>query len=104
MQGHTKELPVFKRGTSLYKVPGNKFAAPITYASNPLIAGYTPGKMENYMASGAYFMNFGNESGRIICFTENTNFRAFYWGTNKLLANATFFGSQLSSSSLQREE
>lgn len=98
------ELPVFKRGTALYKVPENKFASPISYSSNPLIAGYTPGKMENYMEGGAYVMNFGNGSGRIICFTENTNFRAFWWGTNKLLANATFFGSQLSSSSLQREE
>ena len=98
------ELAVFKRGTSLYKIPGNKFAAPITYAPNPLIAGYTPGKMENYMAGGAYVMNFGNGAGRVICFTENTNFRAFWLGTNKLLANATFFGSHLNSNSLQRAE
>jgi len=25
-------------------------------------------------------------------FTDNTNFRAFWYGTNKLLMNAIFFG------------
>jgi hypothetical protein len=31
-------------------------------------------------------------SGKVIYFTDNTNFRAFWYGTNKLLMNAIFFG------------
>lgn len=30
--------------------------------------------------------------GHVIVFTDNTNFRAFWYGTNKLLMNAIFFG------------
>jgi hypothetical protein len=30
--------------------------------------------------------------GRVILFTDNTNFRAFWYGTNKFLMNAIFFG------------
>ena len=33
--------------------------------------------------------------GRVIAFTDNTNFRAFWYGTNKLLMNAIFFGEMM---------
>ena len=33
--------------------------------------------------------------GRVIYFTDNTNFRAFWYGTNKLLMNAIFFGGEM---------
>ena len=33
--------------------------------------------------------------GKIIYFTDNTNFRAFWYGTNKLLMNAIFFGNEM---------
>ena len=33
--------------------------------------------------------------GRVMVFTDNTNFRAFWYGTNKLLMNAVFFGNQM---------
>ena len=34
-------------------------------------------------------------SGRVMVFTDNTNFRAFWYGTNKLLMNAIFFGDKM---------
>ena len=34
-------------------------------------------------------------SGHVIYFTDNTNFRAFWYGTNKLLMNAIFFGDEM---------
>ena len=33
--------------------------------------------------------------GKVIYFTDNTNFRAFWYGTNKLLMNAIFFGNEM---------
>ena len=32
--------------------------------------------------------------GKIISITDNTNFRAFWYGTNKLLVNAIYFSDQ----------
>ena len=34
-------------------------------------------------------------AGRVIGFTDNTNFRAFWYGTNRLLLNALFFGEAM---------
>ena len=31
--------------------------------------------------------------GKVIYLTDNTNFRAFWYGTNKILMNAIFFGN-----------
>jgi hypothetical protein len=35
-------------------------------------------------------------SGRVIGFTENMAFRAFWFGTNKILMNAIFLGPMIS--------
>jgi hypothetical protein len=35
--------------------------------------------------------------GRVIGFTENLAFRAFWYGTNKMLMNAIFYGPIISS-------
>ena len=40
-------------------------------------------------------------SGMVIYLSDNPNFRAFWYGTNKLYANAIFFGSTLSRWSLE---
>jgi hypothetical protein len=34
--------------------------------------------------------------GRVIGFTENMAFRAFWFGTNKILMNAIFYGPMVS--------
>ena len=34
-------------------------------------------------------------AGRVVSMTDNPNFRAFWWGTNKLFLNALFFGNQI---------
>jgi len=31
----------------------------------------------------------------VLYFTDNTNFRAFWYGTNKLMMNAVFFGDHM---------
>ena len=43
----------------------------------------------------------GMGSGRIIGFNDNTNFRAYWYGTNKLLANAVFFGPQIMNATMR---
>ena len=37
------------------------------------------------------FVNNKLKKGSVNIFTENTNFRAFWYGTNKLMMNAIFF-------------
>jgi len=44
----------------------------------------------------------GIGSGKVINLADNPNFRAFWFGTNKLFANAIFFGSIISNGTVER--
>lgn len=68
------------------------YSNPIVYTSSPLISGYI--SKQNYTkvkdASAVGVSALGR--GRVIGFTENLAFRAFWFGTNKLLMNAIYYG------------
>ncbi len=67
----------------------------MVYTDSPLLSGYISKEnlrnLKNTSAAGVY--NFGK--GKVIGFTDNLNFRAFWYGTNKVFMNAIFFGSHL---------
>lgn len=91
--GYTNNrLPLF-RNTNIYLEPdSNSYENPIRYTSSPLLSGYIS-KENAKKISGSVPLKIGkHKRGRIILFTDNTNFRAFWYGTNKLLMNAIFFG------------
>lgn len=72
------------------------YANPLTYGSGPLISGYISKpnyeKMKN--SSGVGISVIGK--GRVIGFTENLAFRSFWFGSNKMITNAIFYGTLLS--------
>ena len=72
------------------------YSNPMTYGNNSLMSGYISKKNYEKMknSSGIGITNLGK--GKVIGFTENVAFRAFWFGTNKLLMNAIFFGPLLS--------
>ncbi len=91
--GYTNDrLPLF-RNTNIYLEPsGNSYENPIQYTANPLLSGYISEENAKKI-SGSVPLKIGRHNrGRVILFTDNTNFRAFWYGTNKLLMNAIFFG------------
>jgi len=85
-------LPVFRRGTLFFAPTKNTYATPLSYTSKPLMAGYI--SKQNLKAVGgsaaAVVTRLGR--GRVISLSDNPNFRAFWYGTNKLFLNAIFFG------------
>jgi hypothetical protein len=86
-------IPIFKGNNLFMEKSKNVYANPIVFSARPLLSGYI--SRENYQkvadASIAGVSVMGK--GRVIGFTENLAFRAFWFGTNKLLMNAIFFGS-----------
>ncbi len=90
---HHKELPFFRRGTSFMKPAKNNYATPIRYTSNPLVSGYISDKNIEQLKSSATVVVSGQGRGRVTCFADNPNFRAFWYGTNKVFLNALFFGN-----------
>lgn len=90
-----KTLAVFRNSEMFMKQSDNPFANPVTYSANPLLSGYISeenlGLLKNSSAVGV--CTYGR--GKIIGFTDNPNFRAFWYGTNKMFMNAIFFGPLL---------
>lgn len=92
-------MPLFK-GNNLYMEKAkNPFANPIVFTANPLVSGYI--SKENYAkireAAVAGVSAMGR--GRVIGFTDNLAFRAFWFGTNKLFTNAVFYGPLIDAAS-----
>ena len=80
--GYTREtLPVFKSGKSVAKKDENIYNNPVSYKLNPLLSGYC--SRENLdRIKGASFASVHGK--RIISIYDNTNFRAIWYGTNKI--------------------
>jgi hypothetical protein len=77
----------------------NPYANPLTYQQAPLLSGYISKpnyqKVKNSSVAGVSVLG----RGRVIGFTENLSFRAFWLGTNKLFTNAVYYGSFINEAS-----
>ncbi|MDQ2656597.1 MAG: zinc carboxypeptidase, partial [Bacteroidota bacterium] len=90
---YRQDLPILK-GNNLYmEISPNRYANPIVFTQEPLLSGYIS-KLNYNKARGASVAGVcALGRGRVIGFTENLAFRAFWFGTNKVLMNAIFYGS-----------
>ncbi|MFO7826249.1 MAG: M14 family metallopeptidase [Cyclobacterium sp.] len=92
----SSEIHVFKSGNQFLKPAKNPYANPMIYTEDPLASGYVhPDNLELIKNKGVIQVS-GKGSGRTIGFVDNPNFRAFWFGTNKLFLNAVFFGQTIS--------
>ncbi len=84
------------RNTRLFIKPDKQsYNNPIQYTKKPLLSGYISKKNLDSLSGTVPFRHNDLGKGNIILFTDNTNFRAFWYGTNKLLMNAIFFSDEM---------
>lgn len=93
-------IPVFHRGTQFLEITGNRYATPLTYTNTPVMSGYISNKNLKTLKNSAAITVNRLGRGRVISMVPNPNFRAFWYGTNKLFANAIFFGATISSQAM----
>lgn len=89
------EIPLFRDTTIFVKADSTSYNNPIRYTENPLISGYISDPNLKLISGTVPFKKVGMGKGNVILFVDNTNFRAFWFGTNKLLMNAIFFGEKM---------
>ena len=93
------DLFTFRNSNQFMKPSDNPFANPLVYTENPLASGYIhPSNLEQ-LKNTAMIRVSALGKGKIIGFVDNPNFRAFWFGTNKLFLNSIFFGQTISGSS-----
>jgi len=98
-----KNLPIFLTDTLFVETGKNPYACPVVLTKDPLLAGYIHPKQKPLTSHAAGAVVCGLGRGKIICFPGNPNFRAFWYGTNRLFANAVFFGNLISGEGVERK-
>lgn len=97
------KIPVFLSDT-IFVAPGkNPYSTPIQLTEKPLMAGYVHRNILPQASNAAGVVVYGIGKGKLVCFPINPNFRAFWYGTNRLFANALFFGNLINAESTERK-
>ncbi|MDX1672719.1 MAG: zinc carboxypeptidase, partial [Balneolaceae bacterium] len=91
-------ITVFRNSTLFMKKAENPYATPLRYTDSPLASGYASEENLDQLSGSAAVVVSGVGGGKVISMTDNPNFRAYWYGTNKLFANAVFFGHTISGS------
>lgn len=85
------KMPIFRNSTIFLNPDIQSYNNPIVYSQNPLLSGYISSENLDLIKGSSVVKIKENGKGKIIYLTDNTNFRAFWYGTNKILMNAIFF-------------
>ena len=93
------KIPVFKSGNTVAELPLDPYQAPILYSQAPLLSGFASQENIDRIKGSPFLVTQGYGRGRIITILDNTNFRGVWFGTNKIFANAVFFGNLVGGSS-----
>ncbi|WP_026956258.1 M14 family metallopeptidase [Algoriphagus vanfongensis] len=92
----SSEIHTFRNDNQFLEPSKNPFANPLVYTDSPLASGYLHPSNLPGLQNGSVIQIKGIGRGRIVAFADNMNFRAFWFGTNKLYMNAIFFGQVIS--------
>jgi len=94
-----EDVFVFKNSKYFFDKSKNPYNNPVIYTEDPLVSGYISDNNYDKIkgASAVIVSTIGR--GKTICFSDNPNFRGYWFGTNRLFFNAIFFGDLISSRS-----
>jgi hypothetical protein len=86
------KIALFRNTRQFIQSDKKSYNNPIQYTNSPLLSGYISKENLKELKNTVPFKVERLGAGRVIVFTDNTNFRGFWFGTNKLFMNAIFFG------------
>ena len=89
----SNSLPLFRNSNIYMAKDEQSFNNPILYTSDPLMSGYVSEENLFLLKKSSPFKLVRKGKGKILLMTDNTNFRAFWFGTNRILLNMLFHSS-----------
>ncbi len=94
--GYTDEfLPMFRRNAKFMARSDNAYSTPLIYTAEPLLSGCMSDDNQALVGGSAGIIVDQRGEGALVLALDSITFRAFWWGTQKLLVNAIFFGDLL---------
>jgi hypothetical protein len=96
---HQPRIVIFKSNNLFMEKAKNAYGNPLKFGTAPLMSGYISktnyAKIKESSIAGVSALG----AGRVIGFTDNLCFRAFWLGTNKMVMNAVFYGHLIDAAS-----
>lgn len=86
------EVAVLKKGATAFDMKETKGAVPMWYSKEPYLSGCISKKNIERIACTPSCLVSQVGDGRVIYFTDDLNFRSYWFGTTKIFMNAIFFG------------
>ena len=83
-------LPLFRNSNVYMSKDKQSFNNPILYTNDALMSGYVSEENLSLLKKSSPFKLVRRGRGKILLMTDNTNFRAFWFGTNRILLNMLF--------------
>lgn len=91
----SRQLYVFRNGTTFLKPSRNPYATVAQYVAHPLVSGYvSKGNLRQISNSAAVVVSKVG-AGRVVLFADDPNFRHYWHGTSRLFVNALLLGPLL---------
>ena len=84
-------LALFRNSKIFMEPEENSYDNPIQYTQDPILSGYISEEQLELLKGSVPFKVKSKGRGSILLMTDNTNFRAFWLGTQQLYANMLFY-------------
>ena len=84
-------LPVFKRTELAFAEPREAFVGIARFTDQPRLAGYMSADVIEHLAGATSMLVQRKGKGRLIAFSDNLLFRAFWLGSARVYANALYY-------------
>lgn len=89
------EINLFRDTTLFIEADETSYKNPVLYTEEPLASGYISDINLEALKGTRPFVHQSLGRGDVLVFTDNTNFRAFWYGTSKLFMNGIFFAGAM---------
>jgi len=86
-----RDIAIHKNTVEVMDRPDNPYATVIAYGDQPLLSGYASATNLEALAGTPALIADRRGEGSVILFADDPNFRAIWFGTNKLFMNSLFF-------------
>jgi len=87
------QIPVYRNHRIFLMDSENAYSNVVKYESSPYLAGYIHPENLEKLNNRTSMIASRSGRGHIILLADNPNFRAYWYGTSKLLFNSVFFGN-----------
>lgn len=88
-----RRVALFRDHTLFMQPSENPYGTVVRYRDEPLLCGWISTRNLQKLRQSAAVVAQRSGNGAVILLVDNPNFRAFWFGTNRLFLNALFFGS-----------